>query len=58
MRSRGDFVQPKRLRNLGLELVDRVKRIGRVIATLKKNVKAVSPKSLWVPWTAARLTLR
>ncbi len=35
-----------------LEIVDKVKRNGRVVATMKKSVNAVSPKSLWVPWTA------
>ena len=35
-----------------VDVVDQVKRNGRVVATMKKSINAVSPKTLWVPWKA------
>jgi subtilisin family serine protease len=35
-----------------VDVVDQVKRNGRVVATMRKSVSATSPKQFWVTWKA------
>jgi Subtilase family len=35
-----------------VDVVDRVKRDGRAVATMRKSVSATSPRHFWVPWKA------